>query len=562
MGPIKVDRIISISSEEQANKAEYILNSSDSHKTWRCKAGEKQATVILQFLETSVISSIDIGNDNSAFVEIFVGKSTSEEFQVLLVTSSLMTLHECKNGLNVNKVRFFDSDQLTLACKESWDRVKIVCTQPFIKQATFGLSFITFHSKDIPQREQKEPIQPPISNFVQLGSFTLRMDDEPDDLHSAGKLFNKRHENKEIVDKDSPIQRIIALNKKNLTRREDSVNDKALRKDNNDSPLTSRKVSKNDSVKLKKKDSIITPFQNKATGTKKKESPVTSNQHPNSAEPSRKKIKLSKNPLPVTKPFNELLNDVIFLMSGYENPNRSAIRSKALEMGAIYKNNWDQSCTHLICAFSNTPKYREAKSQGVYRIVKSDWIHKCHANRCRYPWRRFALDKIEQNKIESEDEIHEHVKSPQDNDDTDDIWDNIPSKQPVISTSQTNVLANQQCTVDLSVYDAATDIDSDSDNISNDILADERSAPLPLIENVFRECSFYLSPTLKPLITKECYRYIIALDGKLNTKEKCDYIVSIDTDDLKLQNTVTPQWIYDCYDEGKVLPLNNEQKNN
>lgn len=64
--------------------------------------------------------------------------------------------------------------------------------------------------------------------------------------------------------------------------------------------------------------------------------------------PSSKKIKLINNPLPVTKPFSELLNDVIFTMSGYENPYRSNLRSKALEMGAIYKNNWDHSCTHLM----------------------------------------------------------------------------------------------------------------------------------------------------------------------------------------------------------------------
>lgn len=65
-------------------------------------------------------------------------------------------------------------------------------------------------------------------------------------------------------------------------------------------------------------------------------------------QPSRKKIKLIKNPLPATKPFSELLNNVVFVMSGYENPYRSNIRSKALEMGAKYKHNWDLSCTHLM----------------------------------------------------------------------------------------------------------------------------------------------------------------------------------------------------------------------
>lgn len=171
-----------------------------------------------------------------------------------------MTLHECKNGLNVNKVRFFNTDQLSSACKESWDRVKIVCTQPYIKQTTFGLSFITFHSKDI---LQKEIIHQPKSSLIQLGSFTLRLDDEQDDLHAAGKLFNKRHENKKIVDKDTPIQRLITLHKNNLARGEDHK-DKLLKNDSNVSSLTSPKVSKDGSGKPKKNDSIITQhIQNK-----------------------------------------------------------------------------------------------------------------------------------------------------------------------------------------------------------------------------------------------------------------------------------------------------------
>ncbi|XP_026804759.1 DNA repair protein XRCC1 [Rhopalosiphum maidis] len=545
MGPIPIDRIISISSEDQAHKAENILNVSDSHQTWRCKPGEKQATVILQFLKPSVISSIDVGNDNSAFVEIFVGKSMSDEFQVLLVTSSLMTLHECKNGLNVNKVRFFDTDHLSLASKESWDRVKIVCTQPYIKQSKYGLSFITFHSKDI---EQKSPI---LSQSIQLGSFTLRNDDESDDISSVGRLFSKRNENKDVVRMpESPVNRLLAIHKKNLeTGKQKNTNI------NIQTPLMNQKISKSpkDSVKLKnidlnvKKTDAITMEAVKNKVTKKKElSPSSLN-----FQPSRKKIKLIKNPLPVTKPFSELLNNVVFVMSGYENPYRSNIRSKALEMGARYKRNWDLSCTHLICAFINTPKYNECKRQGTYRIVKSDWIDKCYSNKCRFPWRRYALDKLEQNKPESEDEICACSDSVQ-TDDSDDEWNNI-SVKPIPSTSQTNNSVNQKNTT-ISPYDLDTDIDSDSD-IPKDILADESNVSLPLIDNIFHNCLFYLSSSLNPLLKQKCSRYIIALEGKLSEKDKCHYIVSTDANDLQVKNSVTPQWIWDCYDARKILPL-------
>lgn len=164
-----------------------------------------------------------------------------------MVTSSLMTLHECKNGLNVNKVRFFDSNHLSSASKDVWDRVKIVCTQPYIKQSKFGLSFVTFHSKDIPL---KDPIQ---SQTIQLGLFTLRNDDEVDDISSVGRLFSKRNENKDVVRMpESPVNRLIAIHKKNLETGKHK--DKGTKNNNNQTPLMNENISKTpkDSVKPKK----------------------------------------------------------------------------------------------------------------------------------------------------------------------------------------------------------------------------------------------------------------------------------------------------------------------
>ena len=62
---------------------------------------------------------------------------------------------------------------------------------------------------------------------------------------------------------------------------------------------------------------------------------------------------------PASVPFREILKGVTFALSGYQNPLRGAVRDKALEMGAKYKPDWDSTCTHLICAFSNTPKYTQ-----------------------------------------------------------------------------------------------------------------------------------------------------------------------------------------------------------
>ena len=77
-----------------------------------------------------------------------------------------------------------------------------------------------------------------------------------------------------------------------------------------------------------------------------------------SDESVSKKPKTAKKPA-ASVPFHEVLKGVSFVLSGYQNPLRGTIRDKALAMGAKYKPDWDKDSTHLICAFSNTPKYTQ-----------------------------------------------------------------------------------------------------------------------------------------------------------------------------------------------------------
>ena len=112
---------------------------------------------------------------------------------------------------------------------------------------------------------------------------------------------------------------------------------------------------------------------------------------------------------PNGKPFNKLMDGVVFVISGLQNPLRGEVRQKALEMGAKYKGDWDSSCTHLICEFMNTPKFNQVKGKG--KIVKKEWIVKCYSEKKRHPWRRFCLDKNDQGD-ESEEEIWEESLLP------------------------------------------------------------------------------------------------------------------------------------------------------
>ena len=51
---------------------------------------------------------------------------------------------------------------------------------------------------------------------------------------------------------------------------------------------------------------------------------------------------------PPRRPFSSLMKKVVFVMSGYQNPERGQIRDEAIEMGATYKPDWGKECTHLM----------------------------------------------------------------------------------------------------------------------------------------------------------------------------------------------------------------------
>lgn len=86
----------------------------------------------------------------------------------------------------------------------------------------------------------------------------------------------------------------------------------------------------------------------------------------------------------LTKLFSKLFEDVTFSLSGYVNPQRDEIRRKALQMGAKYiadPNTTNKKCTHLICAFKNTPKHQQLK--GYSKIVSHAFIEDCFNEKTR-----------------------------------------------------------------------------------------------------------------------------------------------------------------------------------
>ncbi|KAK9282522.1 hypothetical protein L1049_005442 [Liquidambar formosana] len=78
--------------------------------------------------------------------------------------------------------------------------------------------------------------------------------------------------------------------------------------------------------------------------------------------------------------FSKLLEGVVFVLSGFVNPERSILRSQALEMGAEYQPDWNSDCTLLVCAFPNTPKFRQVEAD-CGTIVSKEWISECYTEK-------------------------------------------------------------------------------------------------------------------------------------------------------------------------------------
>ncbi|KAK2984886.1 hypothetical protein RJ640_008651 [Escallonia rubra] len=79
----------------------------------------------------------------------------------------------------------------------------------------------------------------------------------------------------------------------------------------------------------------------------------------------------------------------------------NVLRSQALELGAEYQADWNSDCTLLVCAFHNTPKFRQVEAD-CGTIVSKDWISECYNQKklvdiesylmhAGKPWRRQSI---------------------------------------------------------------------------------------------------------------------------------------------------------------------------
>ncbi|XP_037828863.1 DNA repair protein XRCC1 isoform X2 [Lucilia sericata] len=380
-----------------------------------------------------------------------------------------MTPTESKSSNNTNRVRCFSREALVPSVADSkWSLVKIICTQPFNKHVPYGLSFIKVH---ITENEKKTPCITQNKNVVPeqflnkttsiIGKLKYREDSPDSESENTSSLFNRWKKSKENDVETTTAAAIRTASKSPLTlisRRLSDVSrqtsqtimsekipdrnrDKLLFGDENDDidnanvkkrerlsekieadkerrrlekekELNKNKrksidVTKSLEISKNMNDKLVEPSCSKTISINKTSSEAMKKRQSSPPENPKKKIKPTKN----FRPFNQLLKGVVLVISGIQNPDRGDLRNKAIALGAKYKADWDSSCTHLICAFKNTPKYNQVRGKG--KIVTRSWIEKCYSLKKYLPWRRYALDSIELAKPESDEEIFDDTKDPQ-----------------------------------------------------------------------------------------------------------------------------------------------------
>ncbi|NWV35958.1 XRCC1 protein, partial [Grantiella picta] len=136
MPEIHFTRVVSVSSADPRFPAENLLKPNDGGRWRGAAAGEKQLSVVLEVKRK---------------FKIFFG--------VLLPTSALMSPAESRAGLETRRVRIFGPKNLVRNSSQgSWDRLRVVLSQPYCQSRPFGLSFIRVFSA--PEEEKVTPEAP------------------------------------------------------------------------------------------------------------------------------------------------------------------------------------------------------------------------------------------------------------------------------------------------------------------------------------------------------------------------------------------------------------------
>ena len=486
----------------------------------------------------------------------------------------------------------FSRDKLVSdVADQSWDKVKVVCTQPFNKRIKYGIAFINLKS---PESEAEKKKRKEETNTTMLGAFRLK---EKDESSSVESLFSKRQKE---TPKDTTTKMSVAAEARSLASvalKESGTSPKKRlnpegERNSSEAKRQRTLTGERENKKLPRRDTIPGESPIKKREPEKKDSrngnsarkatPKTTNK----TEPSRPKF--------ATRPFSKLFEGVVFALSGFQNPLRGEIRQKALDMGARYRPDWDSSCTHLICAFANTPKFNQVKKAGG-KIAKKGWIEESHSTRKRKSWRKHCLDPKDSTSgdgNESEEVWDETLvpntssstrttttpqkgkaKPPDDEIDTDDEIEEVRKQQKRAEMEEEEEGYDQDTDDEIEAVKEMKKDDDDSDeayNADTDVDEEEEGSSdgsdLPELPDFFVGVTFMLKGDFSDGESRSLRRQILAAGGKCVDymgPTGVDYVITNSRwnedfgkalKDFGKVRFVKPGYVSGCWKEKRRLP--------
>ncbi|XP_006941246.2 DNA repair protein XRCC1 isoform X2 [Felis catus] len=584
MPEIRLRHVVSCSSQDSTHCAENLLKA-DTYRKWRAaKAGEKTISVVLQ---------------------------------VLLVTSSFMSPSESRSGSNPNRVRIFGPDKLVRAAAEKrWDRVKIVCSQPYSKDSPYGLSFIRFHSPP-----DKEEVEASPQKVTKLGQFRVKEEDEGANSLRPGALFFSRINKtspatatdpagpsyaaatlqaSSAASSASPVSRAVG----GASKPQESPKGKRKLDLNQEERKMPGKASAQPSPPALKRPKLPAPTRTPASST-----PVPASARGTVPGKTREATE-PRGPRAGPQELGKILQGVVVVLSGFQNPFRSELRDKALELGAKYRPDWTPDSTHLICAFANTPKYSQVLGLGG-RIVRKEWVLDCHRMRRRLPSRRYLMAGPSSS---SEDEGGSHSGS------SGDEAPKLPQKRPQTKTKppqaagpsspqrpttpeetkpaspgpreDTDTEGEQSEELGNGAEDSGDTEDelrrvaeqreqkqppdqgengedpyagSTDENTDNEGPPESPDLPVPELPDFFQGKHFFLYGEFPGDERRKLSRYVTAFNGELEDymSDRVQFVITAQEWDPSFEEAlmdnpslvfVRPRWIYSCNEKRKLLP--------
>ncbi|XP_045630284.1 DNA repair protein XRCC1 isoform X3 [Ursus americanus] len=567
MPEIRLRHVVSCSSQDSTHCAENLLKA-DTYRKWRAaKAGEKTISVVLQLEKEEQIHSVDIGNDGSAFVEVLVGNSAG----------------------GAGEQDYEDSP--------------------------YGLSFIRFHSP--PDKEEAEASP---QKVTKLGQFRVKEEDEGASSLRPGALFFSRINKtppaaasdpagpsyaaatlqaSSAASSASPVSRAVG----GSSKPQESPKGKRKLDLNQEERKTPSKPSAQSSPPAIKRPKLPAPTRIPAT------TPVSAPARGTVPGKTREGTE-PRGPRAGPQELGKILQGVVVVLSGFQNPFRSELRDKALELGAKYRPDWTPDSTHLICAFANTPKYSQVLGLGG-RIVRKEWVLDCHRMRRRLPSRRYLMagpgsssedegsshsggsgdeaPKLPQKRPQTKtkppqaagpsspqrpkmpEETKPASPGPQEDTDTDgehseeqgngaeDSGDTEDELRRVAEQREQKQPPDQGENGE-DPYAGSTD-----ENTDNEGPPESPDLPVPELPDFFQGKHFFLYGEFPGDERRKLSRYVTAFNGELEDymSDRVQFVITAQEWDPSFEEAlmdnpslvfVRPRWIYSCNEKQKLLP--------